>query len=175
MYYTYDRVENKYFEFNYIKEDIMETMKKYGRWFIDDPHIITQIRSIHPALRRFIVIEGNNVRVSTQYMRDDVIKQLKFERDGALKALDVLIIKEQELIFAGIGDAEESREKIRGYIADKVVWRDIADHPKLDDIVDLETYVSVRDELFHTLIPNYSEILQSALDDETVTMTIDEF
>lgn len=153
MVYTYDLKENAYYEFVFLEDKALELMKNNGRWIITDPYIITQIRQIHPGLRKFIEIEGNNVKVSLEKLQQNVVENLKVLRDSSLKMYDVAIIKLQESSLLEPNKKEENNQKILNIIEKKQKWRDLDKHPKIKEAVDWSTYEQVINEIRRELLP----------------------
>jgi len=153
MIYTYDKKENAYYEFVSLDDKHLEIMKNNDRVIINDPFVITQIRQIHQGLRRFITIEGNNVKVCLIKLQTNVVEVLKFFREDALKAYDIKLIKLNEEILLHPEKKDEINEKILSIIQKKQKWRDIANHPHIKDAVDWQTYEQVINDIKDELVP----------------------
>jgi hypothetical protein len=175
MFYVY-KPRNKFFEFFILHDSVIDTMKKNNDWFITDQSIIDKIQAIDMPMRRFIVIQNidksgpatdttNIVMISQDYVKEEVLKQLKIIRTNALSSLDVAFNKAQESYFSAANDTDRgtAQTTIAAITNDKNQWRNIDQNALLNPMANIQT---------HTDFLNLIKSIRQNINDPTYILPI---
>lgn len=141
--YTYDKTDDQFFEYTYLHPELEKTMRESGRWFIDDPVIISQIEQFEPAgLRRHLKIKDKTVTLSVEHLRQDLIAQFKNQRPEVMPKLDAEYFKAHEQILMDPENAVKSGATARfnKVVELKQAWRDLQDIPDFQEVNNWEDY-----------------------------------